>query len=121
MRPMASSLCRFTCLAFLLAAVLAATSLPGPLPAAAEGNVSQAWREAGFDEYDASHWLVAGFDLDTAKAWRAAGFNASAAHLWKKRRFIPQEAKAWVAAGVKSSKKAARLRKKGVTPDRMQP
>lgn len=84
----------------------------------ADGNVTAEWRDAGFNDYDASHWMVDGFDKAAeAKAWRDADFSSASAKSWQKKHISPVDARDWKAAGVADSKRARKLSKAGLTPE----
>lgn len=83
----------------------------------AEGNVTPEWRNAGFNDYDASGWMAAGFEkVEEAMAWKNAEFSPGSAALWKKRKISPQDAVKWKEAGLNKSDEADKLAKAGVTP-----
>lgn len=87
----------------------------------AEGNVTDDWRNAGFNDYDASGWMANGIGTaDAAKAWQDAGFAPGAAKTWSAKKFDPAAAKAWKAAGMNSVNRAAKLEKAGLTPESYQ-
>lgn len=86
----------------------------------AEGNVSQEWTAAGFNNYDASMWQAVAFEVPAAKAWKEAGFSPSTAATWKKKHISPADAGKWKAVGVKKAKQAAKLIKAGLTPESYQ-
>lgn len=84
----------------------------------AEGNVTPEWRDARFNDYDASHWMVDGFaKAAEAKAWRDARFSPGSAKSWQQKHFSPVDADQWQAAGIKEAKRAAKFAKAGLTPE----
>ncbi len=85
----------------------------------AEGNVTPEWREAGFNDYEASGWMANGFpELIQATAWKKAGFSASKAKTWRKKRISPDDAIKWNSLGINKAKTAGKLAKKGISPEK---